>query len=61
MCLFDPEVFGIAAVISDLFVDDVHSHLLGGLCLLTSETEAETSSSSSRHDRPPHRSLRATY
>lgn len=62
MCLFDPEVLGIAPVISDLFVDDVHSHLLGGPCLLTSETEAETSSSSSKHVRPPrHRSLRATY
>lgn len=36
VCLLDPEVFGIAAVISDLFVDDLHSHLLGGPCLLTS-------------------------
>lgn len=53
MCLLDPEVFGITAVISDVFVDDVHSHLLGGPCLLTSETEAETSSSSSMHP-PPH-------
>ena len=53
MCLLDPEVFGITAVISDVFVDDVHSHLLGGPCLLTSETEAETSSSSSMHPPPP--------
>lgn len=53
VCLFDPEVFGVAAVISHVFVADVHSHLLGGPCLLTSETEAETSSSSSLHVRPP--------
>lgn len=46
-------MFGVAAVISHVFVADVHSHLLGGPCLLTSETEAETSSSSSLHVRPP--------
>lgn len=57
LCVFDLEASSVTAVISNLLVDagmcDVLSPLLGGLHSVTSETAAETYSSSSSMYEPP--------